>query len=257
MGFVGAERAVSNLRGPGDVSPSTDHVTPTSSRRRPMRPILTVTALGLALFAIAAAPASAGWFDRGVKGNGEMTTTSYDLDECHAVRLECGLDIAIRFGDTQRVELTMDENLVEHYEIEERDGVLVVSTDENTRPDRDARLELVMRELDRVEVVGAGDIEIDGLDGESFAIAIAGAGDIKVDGEVASLDIEINGAGDIDARDLEARRATVQVNGAGDVKVNAREACSVEINGVGDVDVYGDPESFEKSVHGIGDVDRK
>ncbi len=142
-----------------------------------MRRILTVTTLGRALLAVAAPPVSAGWFDRGVKGSGGMITWAHDLGECHAVRLQCGLDIAIRFDDEQRVEFTMGGNLLEHCGIEERGGVLVVSSKGNTRPDRDARLELLLRALDRIEINGANDIDMFGDPGSSEK-SVHGIGDV-------------------------------------------------------------------------------
>ncbi len=209
------------------------------------------------LLAAATAPAQAGIFDRGKKGNGDLTTKTYDLDDCHAVLLECGLDIELTFGKSQRVALTMDENLLKYYELDERDGTLVVDADKNPRPSRGARLELTLRSLDQLEIDGAGDIEVTDFDGEELRIEIQGAGDVRPAAEVVNLYVEIDGAGDIDARDLKADNAEVTVNGAGDVSVYASVSCDVTINGVGDVDVYGKPEKFHKDVNGIGDVDRK
>ncbi|MEZ4386286.1 MAG: head GIN domain-containing protein [Candidatus Krumholzibacteriia bacterium] len=204
-----------------------------------------------------AAAASAHRFDRGTKGNGDLTTRTYDLDDCHAIELECGLDIAITFGNKQQVSLTMDENLVEQYEFEVHGGTLNVAADKNPRPSRGARLELTLRKLDHVLIGGAGDITIDKFDGDELTLVINGAGDIEADGKVERLVVEVGGAGDVDLRELAAEHAEVTVNGAGDVKVNASKSCDVTINGVGDVDVYGKPEEFHKSVNGIGDVDRK
>ena len=213
--------------------------------------------LSLLILVLVAATASAGMFDRGKKGNGDMATKTYDLDDCHAIYLECGLDIDISFGNKQQVSLTMDENLVEYFEIEERKGTLKVAADKNPRPSRGARLALTLRKLDSIEIAGAGDITIDGFDGDELIIDINGAGDIEADGKVKRLTVDVSGAGDIDARELEAEHAMVTINGAGDVKVHASKSCDVSINGVGDVDVYGKPDEFTKSVNGIGDVDRK
>jgi hypothetical protein len=206
------------------------------------------------LLLLIASVASAGLFSRGEKGSGDLTTRTHDLDDCQAIRLECGLDIDITFGSEQRVALVMDDNLVEFYELTVRNGTLVIDADDDPRPSRDARLELVLRRLESVEIEGAGDITVEDLDGDRLTIDISGAGDIEASGEVERLDLVVNGAGDIDTRDLAAERATVTINGAGDVRVRADKACTVEINGVGDVDVYGDPDDFEKDVNGIGSV---
>ena len=215
--------------------------------------LLLVFALVLSL----AAPASAGFFGHGTEGNGELTTVTYDLDDCDRILLECGLDITVRFGDHQSIALTVDENLVELYEIESRNGRLVIDADKNPRPHKKTHLEVTLKQLSHLKISGAGDIEIIDYAGTDLELVIDGAGDLEVDGRVDNLDITLNGAGDIDARKLEAREVAVTVNGAGDVTVFAAESADVAINGVGDIDVYGQPENFVSSVNGIGDIDRK
>ena len=214
--------------------------------------------LALILVALLAAPASAwSFFKGGTEGNGDLVTQTYDLADCDKIHLECGLDIRITFGKDQKIELTMDENLVELYDLDVRGGTLVIDADDNPRPHRRARLELTLTELSRVKVEGAGDIEVVDFDGETLALIVEGAGDIEVEGRVDSLDVEVDGAGDIDTRHLKAHDAEVTVNGAGDVDVFADRSADITINGVGDVDVYGKPDDFKKAIHGIGDIDRK
>jgi Putative auto-transporter adhesin, head GIN domain len=216
--------------------------------------------LALALTASLAAPvpAHAGWFTGGgTEGNGNLVTKSYDVENCDAILLRCGLDITVRFGDTQKVELTMDENLVDLYEIESRRGTLVIDADDEPRPDKRAHLEVTLRGMERLKVSGAGDIDVIKYDGKDLELVVDGAGDVEIDGKAKRVDIVINGAGDIDARHLEADDAEVSVNGAGDVSVFARKSADVSINGVGDVDVYGDPEEFAQSINGLGDIDRR
>ncbi len=217
--------------------------------------------LGAAIAVALAGPAAAfdfhHLFHHGPRGNGELTSVSYDLKTCSEVTLKCGLDIDVTIGPQQKITLLMDKNLVAHYEIEARDGVLVIDADKNPRPSRGAGLEVTLTELDRLTVDGAGDISIRGYDGDQLTLTVDGAGDLKVDGKVGEVVLSVNGAGDIDARRLESRTADVAVNGAGDIAVWASERAKVEINGVGDVDVYGDPADFAPSVHGIGDISRR
>jgi len=220
---------------------------------RPAARILLVFAFA----AFLAAPASAGWFGRGIEGNGELVTRDYDLDDCDAIQLRCGLDITVKFGDKQKVSLTMDENLVDLFEIESRRGTLIVDAEDSPQPSHRARLELTLAKLTMLNVSGAGDIDVEDYDGEDLEVIIDGAGDVAIDGRAKSVMIRVNGAGDINARKLEAEEAEVSVNGAGDVSVFASKFADVTINGVGDVDVYGDPEHFAQAIHGIGDIDRK
>ncbi len=213
--------------------------------------------LAAALAAMLVAPASAGWFNQGTKCNGELTTTTYDLDTCDAILLRCGLDVTVRFGDTQSVALVMDENLVELYEIEARGGTLIIDADKNPRAHKKAYLEVTLNSMKRLKISGAGDIDVLDYAGDKLELIIDGAGDVVVDGRADRLEVTLNGAGDIDTRKLEAKEAEVSVNGAGDVSVFASESADISINGVGDVDVYGKPEHFAKSIHGLGDIDLK
>jgi len=221
-----------------------------------MSRLATIVLFALTVAASLAVPARAGLFDRHPRGNGELTTKTYDLDPCHAILLSCGLDLTIRLGDAQSVALTIDENLVEYYQIEARHGTLVIDADESPRPHRSARLDITLTSLDELEVAGAGDIDVRDYRGESLELRIDGAGDLEIDGTVGKLAVAVNGAGDVDARELEAREVEVAINGAGDVDVHATASADIEINGVGDVDVWGEPAQFAKSVHGIGDITR-
>ena len=213
--------------------------------------------LAVVLVACLAASASAGWFDNGVKGSGDLVTQTYDLDDCHRILLRTGLDITVTFGDRQEIALTVDDNLVELYEIDVQDGRLIIDADKNPRPHRKTRLEVTLKALDHLKISGAGDIEIIDVAGEDLELVIDGAGDLEVDGTVTNLEITVNGAGDIDAKRLEAEHVVVTVNGAGDVAAHASVSADLTINGVGDIDIYGKPEQFAQSIHGLGDIDRK
>jgi len=218
---------------------------------------LATALLALATILLATAPAAAWSFFGGEDGDGDLVETTYDLDDCDAIRLECGLDLDITLGGEQRVVLVMDANLVDSFSLEARGGVLVIDAADDPRPSKRARLEMTLTALRRVDIEGAGDVDVRDYHGEELTISVDGAGDLDLDGEVGRLVIEVDGAGDIDARDLRARQATVQVDGAGDVEFHASESADVTINGVGDVDVHGDPVRLEKAVHGLGSIARK
>jgi hypothetical protein len=146
--------------------------------RRLATPLLVLTVLTLA-----AAPAAAWSLFGGEDGNGELVETTVDVDPCHAIRLECGLDLEITLGDAQRVVLTMDENLVDNYRITERAGTLVI----------DARK---LRARDAVVTVnGAGDVELYATD--SADIELNGVGDVDVYGDPARFRRDVDGLGSI------------------------------------------------------------
>lgn len=224
--------------------------------RRPRRAALAM--LALVLFAAPCATARIKFFDRdAVRGSGDLVTREVDLRAFEAIVLDGGLDIDVRVGPAQRVTALVDDNLVDNLVLEVENGALLVDWDKDCRPSGKCRLEIAVPSLRSIEVNGAGDITVEGLEGKSFDLRIDGAGDVELAGRVDSFDLSINGAGDVDARDLIAEEVVVSVSGAGDADVHAEESLVATVAGVGDVSYAGDPARTRIRTPGLGEVHRR
>ena len=106
--------------------------------------------------------------------------------------------------------------------------------------------------MDAFIIEGAADVDITGIDSDSFLLEIDGAGDVTLEGTCGEVEIEINGAGDIDAEEFECKSVDITINGAGDADVYASESVRAVLNGVGDITVYGNPSRVRPSIHGLG-----
>lgn len=104
-----------------------------------------------------------------------------------------------------------------------------------------------------IEVSGAGNLDLRGLDVDELAIEGSGSVKANVAGRAAQQRIEISGAGEYEAADLSSERARVDVSGAGNVVVNASKSLDVSISGAGQVSYLGDP-ALTKSISGLGRV---
>lgn len=220
----------------------------------------TLTAALAALLIVSlAAPASAGFWNKGdqIEGSGKMESRTFDFDEITAYQLDGSLDTEIAFGDRQKVEVTLDDNLFDNLEIEVDHGTLIIGWDESCDPDRKAKVVLTLSKLDEIDLNGAGDIVIDGFSGKSFDLELRGAGDVTIDGKCDELEITLMGVGDIEARKLDAKHVDVTVTGVGDAEVTAVESIEARVSGVGDIKYWGNPESENTKVSGIGDIKRK
>ena len=151
----------------------------------------------------------------------------------------------------------MDDNLFDNLELAVRGKTLTIGWDESCDPDSDMAMRITMKALKGVKIMGAGDIDIRGIEGGVFEYDLFGAGDLDIDGEVDEFDITLNGAGDIDARDLKAKHVTTRLNGVGDVEVTATESIDAKINGVGEIDYWGKPDKEKTRVGGLGEINRK
>ncbi len=108
--------------------------------------------------------------------------------------------------------------------------------------------------LERVEVAGAGDLDLRGIDSPALALELAGAGDATLAGAVDRLTVGIAGAGDVDAKALSARAATLRISGAGDIDATVTESLDASTAGAGDIDVWGSPPQVQRPSRGIGRV---
>lgn len=206
---------------------------------------------------LGAGPASAMKWGRGIKGSGDLETRTIDVQDFDEVQLRGAFDVDIQVGQDRSVQVTVDDNLWDILVVEVHGGTLELGWDENCRPDRDCRVEIRIPELKAFELMGAGDVGIQGLKGGSFQFDLRGAGDVDLEGEVEKLKVRLSGAGDVDAEDLKADHVDAQVSGAGNASVYAKKSIRARVSGVGNLTYYGDPEDRDTHVSGVGNIRRK
>lgn len=209
----------------------------------------------LLVFAVCVAPAEAKWGRKTIEGSGDLETREFDFDDFHAIDLGGAFSVDIRFGDRQKVEITVDDNLWENLEADVRGGTLEIGWDKSCDPDDDCEIVIVMKKLESIEVHGACDATIHDFDDDEFEFNVSGAGELDIDGSVENLEIHISGAGNVDARDLEAKHVKARISGAGNADLYASESIDARISGAGSLDYWGSPEKKKTSVSGVGSID--
>ena len=168
----------------------------------------------------------------------------------------------IKVGDSQSVTVTTTESMMKTLETSVEGGVLMIDTDEdksenNWSQDDSVKITITMTRFEAMEVRGAVDAEISGIDSESVLIDIKGAAEIDVDGTCGSFELAIKGASDVNARKLECDHVEVDIKGAGDAKVYASKSVDADISGVGNIDVYGNPDKVRDDAGFLGSINLK
>ena len=155
-------------------------------------------------------------------------------------KLAC--DITYVSGDCN-ISFSGPDNILEHITVVNEAGRLSVGSDgTNFRKLKNLKIVLTAPSLEELHFKGAVDF--------SAPQGICCPGSFK---------IEIDGAGDIDIQGLKAGRAAITVNGAGDINVDAIDSdeLSIEINGAGDAVVSGKTGKATMSISGAGDIDAR
>jgi hypothetical protein len=227
---------------------------------------------------------------------GTQITEKRNVSGFHEVRFTTAGEMTITQAETESLQIEAGKNIMPHITTEVKDGVLIIGMDEsrlNFGVSQPVKYTLSVKDLDGIDLSGAGNIETGQIKSGDMTINLSGAGNISVEklqadslnarlsgaGNISvanllsqSLKIDLSGAGNFSmagkapeqsalltglgsyqAGDLESARVKVQVSGAGGATVWATELLDVIISGAGSVNYYGSPKVNE-DVNGLGSV---
>jgi hypothetical protein len=174
-----------------------------------------------------------------------------------SISLAAEIDVVVSVGEKRSVIVRGDGNLIGDVGTAVDGKKLEISQPENIdfEPKVGLGVEVSLPDLAAVEVSGAGEMRVEGVERDSFRADVSGAGNLRASGNVGRVEIDVSGAGDADFDALIARDVSVDVSGAGDVVVHATESLAASVSGAGDVTYSGDPEEVQTDISGAGDVD--
>jgi hypothetical protein len=196
-----------------------------------------------------------------VTGSGKTASESRPLTGFQAIALRGPVDLVLRQGSHEAVEVRADDNLIPLVEtrVEERGSgrTLVVGLRKGESVHTRNRLVVT---VDAVQITalastGSGDIKVESLKTPSLQLAIDGSADARFASlQTGELNIAINGSGDVDASGS-ATRLKITIAGSGDARLARLQSdeVAVSIAGSGDADVVAN-KTLSVSIAGSGDV---
>ena len=217
-----------------------------------------------------------------IRGSGDITSESRDVELFSEIRLEGAGQLVITQGDTQSLEISAEDNIIEELTSEVIGDTLVLGyRDQSWRrtviPTEVIRYEITVNNLTNITLNGAGEITMKELETDSLVVAINGAGRIDIDelrgvenleakiigagtialaGEAENQSIAIDGAGNYRAGDLHSSTTEIEINGLGNATVWTDESLDISINGAGNLTYYGSPD-VTQNISGAGDIDNR
>ena len=190
----------------------------------------------------------------GIKGSGVSKTESRDVVDFKSVSSEAVGDVNVTIGESQSVEVTIDDNLLPLLVTEVVDGELKIRTTGSFSTSIGLKVNITTPSLDSIRSSGVGSVKIEGLDSEQLAIGISGVGDVSAKGKVQNLNVTVSGVGSADLDELLADNVSVTVSGVGGADVFASKSVNASTSGVGSINVSGNPAEKKESKTGIGSI---
>ena len=179
-------------------------------------------------------------------------TVIHDLSGFEKVRINnVGLELEIKVGEAFEIIVDGHEVNVNNLVLDVEGDTLVIHRKDgkrtwNRRGNSHLEVEIKMPKFSGLELRGAVDAEIEGVDSDLVEFDLKGAGNIEIEGRCKKLTVELKGAGNFEAEDLECEEVDVELSGAGNIEVYASREINAEINGIGNIDVFGDPEKVTR-----------
>jgi len=212
------------------------------------------------------------------RGSGEVMTESRDVAGFDKIRLDGAGRLLIKQGSSESLNIEAEENIMDDLTSEVSENTLILGYKNrpwwrSIIPTRPIVYNLMVVDLTELTLNGAGDLQIENLETNSFeitmngagqidieglmtgslAVHIAGTGTITIDGEASSQSISIDGAGNYQAGDLQTSSTEITIDGLGNATIWATERLDITINGGGSVNYYGTP-GVTQDINGLGDI---
>ncbi len=206
-------------------------------------------------------------------GSGGLVTRSFDLSSFTGIQLKTDIDVYLRQGDSQSVEVEGKENLIDLLELDVQGNVWDIEFDRCVRDIDEFKVYITLPDIDFIGVSGSGKVYSENqLEAAEIKLRVSGSGDIdaailvekldakisgsgkmKLEGGTEDFYLKISGSGDYDGFDLDSQTGEVKINASGNVEVYVVEELEVKINGSGDLSYKGFP-LLDISINGSGDV---
>lgn len=232
----------------------------------------------LCAVALAPRPATAA----STTGSGRSATETRSVADFQAVSLTGSMDLVVRQGATQQLQVQGDDNLLPLLEtvvesgkqgptlqvrwrrgesINLRNKVVVTVvvprlTGVSSAGSSDIRIEPFKTPAMQLSLAGSGDAMLDNLSADELGVRISGSGNVKGSGNSGKVSVNIAGSGDVKLNELRADDVHVSIAGSGNAAVQANKTLDVHIAGSGDVSYVGNA-TLKSKVAGSGSVSRR
>ena len=229
----------------------------------------------LALIIIAIIAIS-GCVSQNASGSGKIVNESRNASDFNQIDLNGASEIILTQGNNESVTIEAEDNIMPYITTSVSNKKLAINFNNGMPvPTKPVKIFITVKDLNAINIAGAGKVNSDVLKVRDLTIGINGAGEVNLNslnanslkttisgsgkmtaaGSVPNQNIDISGAAEYNAKDLISKKATISINGAGKATINASNALDVLINGGGTVDYIGNPKVTQK-ITGAGNVNK-
>lgn len=212
-------------------------------------------------------------------GHKEVITQDRQVPSFHAVKVSGGLDVELSQGNTQKLQVEADKDIISHIRTEVTDGVLNIYREKDgyIKISTGVKIRLTFQNLDAITAEGGCEIKSLGkINFSTLKLDLSGGCDLMLDckadmiicdlsggckaefkGEAVNCNINGSGGCEVKASELKLKNCAIDASGASEVTVNVTGDLSITANGASDVTYYGNPAKVSRNAHGASKINKK
>jgi carbon monoxide dehydrogenase subunit G len=210
-----------------------------------------------------------------IDGNKNVIKEERVIPSFNKIDISGEFEVLITQNNTEKLELEVDDNLVELIESKVENNTLYISSKESIGSAKSLKLYISIKNIDAIDISGAielknkgtitvdhltidasgaADIKLD-IETESLTIDVSGASETTLAGKTNNFDIELSGASELDAKKLKSQNISIDISGAGSAVVFAKKTLNVSVSGAGSIQYKGNPK-ITKDISGAGSISK-
>ena len=196
------------------------------------------------------------------------------LSGFHSIKVEDGVDVYIKQGNTESVTVKADENLVEMIKTEVDGQTLYISSKGSVYRSKAFDVYVVVKDLERLKaedgsdvyslskitvdqleltMKGGSDVEME-VEANTIQCDLVGGADAKLSGSVGHLIAKARGGSDLKAKHLSIDKCELDVRGGSDAWVKVNQEIDAQAYGGSDIYYTGDPKIIRQKAKGSSDI---
>jgi len=208
-----------------------------------------------------------------IDGNGNVINETRKVESFNKIDISGGYEVVLNQGDIERLEIEIDENLIDYIKTNVKKNTLFIKSKKNFGKTKAMKIYITVVNIKAIEVSGAIKLTNKGIyKGDKLKIDVSGAADIDLElkveklvmdmsgasettlkGSSTNFKIELTGAGELDAEKFKTQHTSVEISGAGEAKVYAKKTLDIEVSGAGSIHYKGNP-TITKDISGAGSI---
>lgn len=233
--------------------------------------------LTLILTVIFSFNASADFWGKHVRGNGDVSKEVRKVSSFKGIKVSTGINVYLFQGDEEKIVVEADKNLQECIITEVDDHVLKCYIDCSVTRSTKMNVYVNFKQLNLIKASSGSDVYGETvIEADELEIDVSSGADVKVEVNAGYLDCDVSSGADavikgkanefkgdassgadVKAQDLIVKNCKASASSAGDIRITVTEKIEASASSGGDVIYYGNPSIERTNESSGGDVHRR